>query len=267
MTVLQTPSVHAAHDFQQTPPRLISNPDGAIRLLLVDDDDDYREVVSSELMDHGFSVTDFADGPAVIEYFQRAQTADVLLLDWNLPSIAGIDLVPVLRSKGVLAPVIILTAMAGAEREVEALERGAIDFVDKSRGVPVLAKRVHLILGTKAPQACLSDGGDFENGALLLRTLLCRAYWRGQDLNLTISEFNIVHKLATSAGDHLSYRAIYDCVHHCGFIAGSGEDGYRTNVRSSIKRIRNKFRSADPEFDEIENFPGFGYRWKVKPQA
>jgi len=50
-------------------------------------------------------------------------------------------------------------------------------------------------------------------------------------------------------------------LHHVGFIAGSGEHGYRTNVRSSIKRIRNKFRLIDPEFAEIENYPSFGYRW------
>jgi two-component system response regulator ChvI len=50
-------------------------------------------------------------------------------------------------------------------------------------------------------------------------------------------------------------------VHRTGFIAGSGEDGFRANVRSSVKRIRNKFRSIDADFSEIENFPAFGYSW------
>ncbi len=40
-----------------------------------------------------------------------------------------------------------------------------------------------------------------------------------------------------------------------------GSDGFRANVRSFIKRIRKKFRDADPEFEEIDNYPGFGYRW------
>jgi two-component system response regulator ChvI len=65
----------------------------------------------------------------------------------------------------------------------------------------------------------------------------------------------------------VTYRAIYDCVHHAGFIAGSGEDGFRTNVRSSIKRIRIKFRTMDAEFSEIENFPAFGYRWRTASAA
>ena len=47
-----------------------------------------------------------------------------------------------------------------------------------------------------------------------------------------------------------------------GFVAGSGPDGYRANVRTFMKRIRQKFRELDEDFDEIENYPGFGYRWR-----
>jgi two-component system response regulator ChvI len=44
-------------------------------------------------------------------------------------------------------------------------------------------------------------------------------------------------------------------------MAGDGDVGYRTNVRAFIKRIRQKFKDADPDFSQIENYPGFGYRW------
>ncbi len=87
------------------------------------------------------------------------------------------------------------------------------------------------------------------------------------DVDLTLTEYNIVHRLAEQIGDYVSYRAIYDCVHHAGFIAGNGDDGYRTNVRSSMKRIRNKFRAIDADFVEIENFPAFGYRWRNAPET
>ena len=76
-----------------------------------------------------------------------------------------------------------------------------------------------------------------------------------------VTEFKIVHTLAAHVGSYVSYRAVYDCMHYVGFIAGSGENGYRTNVRSCIKRIRNKFRAIDPEFAEIQNYQSFGYRW------
>ena len=67
---------------------------------------------------------------------------------------------------------------------------------------------------------------------------------------------------AGRAGRDVSYREIYDLVRGEGFRAGSGEQGYRANVRALIKRIRQKFRDVDPTFDLIENYPGFGYRWR-----
>ena len=71
-----------------------------------------------------------------------------------------------------------------------------------------------------------------------------------------------VYLLASNVGRYVTYRTIYDRLHYEGFIAGSGTDGYRGNVRSAIKRIRNKFCSFDPTFDKIENYSGFGYCWK-----
>jgi hypothetical protein len=90
--------------------------------------------------------------------------------------------------------------------------------------------------------------------------LLC--YWNDVDLNLTLGEYNIVHLLASKPGNFVTYRAVYDRLRHEGFIAGCGVDGYRANVRSAIRRIRNKFRALDPTFDKIENSTGFGYCWK-----
>jgi two-component system response regulator ChvI len=59
----------------------------------------------------------------------------------------------------------------------------------------------------------------------------------------------------------VTYRAIYDRVHYEGFIGGGGENGYRTNVRGIVKRMRKKFLQCDETFAEIDNFVGLGYRW------
>ena len=84
-------------------------------------------------------------------------------------------------------------------------------------------------------------------------------------MNLTVTEYNIVRMLAASVGEHATYRALYDCVHRAGFIACAGDNGFSTNVRSAMRRIRDKFRAVDANFDEIENYPPFGYRWKAPP--
>jgi two-component system response regulator ChvI len=68
--------------------------------------------------------------------------------------------------------------------------------------------------------------------------------------------------LAAKAGVDVSYREIYNTVQAEGFIAGQGAEGYRTNVRALIKRIRRKFTEADAGFAALENYPGFGYRWR-----
>ena len=232
-----------------------------IRLIFVDDDDDYREAARGELMDLGFSVEDFSDGATMLASVMDGIDADVIVLDWNLPSLPGIDLLPQLRRQGIRLPVIFLTGKTSPVYENLALDRGALDFVDKSRGVPILAKRLRLLVEPAKRPAELEVDETLHCGRLRLKPRIGRAYWDDADINLTLTEFNIVRLLASNIGNHVTYRAVYDCMHHVGFIAGSGENGYRTNVRSSIKRIRNKFRIIDPNFAEIENYPSFGYRW------
>jgi two-component system response regulator ChvI len=61
------------------------------------------------------------------------------------------------------------------------------------------------------------------------------------------------------------FRLDHDGIHYAGFVAGSGEHGYNTNVRSLLKRIRRKFLAVDPGFSEIENMLGVGYRWRDPP--
>jgi len=85
--------------------------------------------------------------------------------------------------------------------------------------------------------------------------------FNGTPIDLTLTEFKIVALLALRAGEDVSYREIYDVVHSKGFAAGYGSEGYRANVRTFIKRIRQKFHDVDPEFEPIHNDAGFGYRW------
>jgi two-component system response regulator ChvI len=77
-----------------------------------------------------------------------------------------------------------------------------------------------------------------------------------------MTEFKIVALLALRTGEDVSYREIYDLVHGKDFTSGYGDEGYRPNVRTFIKRIRRKFHDVDPGFTHIQNYPGFGYRYR-----
>jgi two-component system response regulator ChvI len=235
--------------------------DRRVRIVFVEDDDDFREVASGELGDYGFDVTAFRDGTGLAEFLAGDHEIEIVVLDWNLPRISGIDLLPQLRRRGVEIPVVFLTGRTLPDYEKLAFDRGALDFVDKSRGIPILARRLRLIADRTTKSDGSAQDGNFHCGRLLLKPAISRAFWDDADLNLTVTEFKIVHLLASNVGSFVSYRAVYDCMHYEGFIAGSGENGYRTNVRSCIKRIRNKFRAIDPDFAEIDNYQSFGYRW------
>ncbi|MGH6975910.1 MAG: response regulator transcription factor, partial [Stellaceae bacterium] len=217
----------------------VASPGGArVRLVLVDDDSDYREAASAELDELAFEVVAFATGEEMLEYFAQNNDADIIVLDWKLPGGLGIDLLPKLHDRGIRSPVVFLSGMPATAYESAALDRGALDFVDKARGVPILAKRIRLILDSRRRAGETPAKSALACGKLTLRPELNRAFWDNRDVNLTVTEFNIVHLMVAHAGEHVTYRSIYDCVHHAGFVAGNGDEGYRTNVRSSIKRIR-----------------------------
>ena len=235
----------------------------AVRVLLIEDDEDYREALAEDLSDRGFSVRSFADGASFLQSLDAAVDADVVLLDWRLPQTSGIDLLPQIRRLGIRLPIVLLTGRSLAKYESLAFERGASDFVDKSRGVDVLAKRLKRTVEAAAgPIAASRAEKSMVLGKLVLKPSVSRAYWNQVDVGLTVGEFKLVDFLASNAGRYMTYRAIYDCMHYAGFVAGSGVYGYRTNVRSCIKRIRIKFHACDPDFDGIWNYTGFGYCWK-----
>ena len=73
--------------------------------------------------------------------------------------------------------------------------------------------------------------------------------------------------MAERAGADVDYRDIYDVVRSESFVAGHGEHGYRANVRAMVKRIRRKFTDIDPGFAALDNYPGFGYRWRSRDRS
>ena len=234
----------------------------SLRIVVVDDDDYYRESIAEELIEREFGVTGFADAKSMLEYFRTGGSADVLVIDWRLGAESGLNVLKRARHSGLAMPIIVLTGVATTTYESVAFDHGASDFVDKSRGADILAKRIRRVVDRRKVDAGLPVDEDITIGKLRLRPQVSRACWNNVDVNLTVTEFNILKLLSANVGEYVSYRAIYDCVRCSGFVAGSGEDGYRTNVRSSMKRIRNKFRAVDDAFAEIENFPAFGSRWR-----
>ena len=232
-------------------------------IVLVDDDALYREAVSAELADRGFDVTCFGDAASLLKGIEDGATADIVLLDWALPGMSGLELLGRLREQEMAPPIVFLTGYSEVERELQALGRGAVDFIDKARGVEVLVYRLRVIIEARRHTPAEAKPQIERHGDLSLRSLTARAFWKGRDIGLTTTEYKILVTLVSHTGQSQTYRRIYDIAHYAGFIAGSGEGGHKTNVRSLIKRIRRKFLTIDPNFSEIENLPSIGYRWRA----
>jgi two-component system, OmpR family, response regulator ChvI len=249
---------------------LVSEPD-AIRVLLIEDGVIDRGLLAQELSKQGFAVRELSSLPGAPN---AASDADVIVLHCGRADGSSIDLLLKLRRRAVEVPIVLLTDKALPAHECLALDKGAVDVICKSRGSEVLARRLKAVVRTfgrtdqPRPDECMAEAGQVAQtqsmicGNLLSRPDVSRAYWKDADLGLTLGEYNILHLLALNVGRFVTYRAIYDRLHYEGFIAGSGADGYRANVRSAIRRIRKKFRSIDPTFGKIESYSGFGYCWK-----
>jgi two-component system response regulator ChvI len=243
----------------------MTEPGQLIRVLHVEDDPNYREALADQLAEHGFVVSGFADATSLADGLALAHDADIILLDWDLPGVSGIELLVELRLCGVNLPVAFLTGYGFTDQENLAFEKGAVDFIDKARGVEVLARRLRRLVSPAKLAA--PPPANLVCGKLTLNPQVGRAYWNGSDVGLTMSEYNIVLLLASTPGRWVTYRTIYDRVHYEGFMAGSGEDGFRTNVRGIIRRLRKKFIQCDKTFAHIQNFVGIGYRWATPTPA
>jgi two-component system response regulator ChvI len=243
------------------PPALLASASepNAIRVLLIEDGVIDRGFLTDELSKQGFAVQTVASLPGAPD---AARDADVIVLHCDRAKNSSIELLGKLHRLGFNVPVVLLTGQALPAHECLALDKGAVDVIRKSQGSEVLVRRLKGVVKAFKRTDQLRSDRTMICGKLLLRPDVSRAYWKDADLDLTLGEYNIVHLLVSNVGKYITYRAVYDRLRHEGFIAGDGVDGYRANVRSAIKRIRNKFRALDLTFDEIENYAGFGYCWK-----
>ena len=232
------------------------------KVVLVEDDDMLRPLLAGNLEQAGYDVVEFADGKTALGMLGRQDRgADLLILDWELPGMTGLDLLRQLRCQGIVTPALFFTSHNDTLYEEAALGCGAVDFVDKTRSFAILLKRIELILSRRT--GANDDGPSPKHhqvGHLTLDAPNHTVQWQGTKVELTFGEFRVVEHLVQAQRD-VTYREIYDVLRGESFMAGEGPEGHRANVRALIKRIREKFCAVDPDFTEIANFPGFGYRW------
>jgi two-component system response regulator ChvI len=114
------------------------------QIVLVDDDELFRETLRFKLIEEGYEVASFSSGNGALEHFAAGGSADVVVLDWRMPGMNGLEVLRRLRRAGSTTPVIFFTVLSEDIYEDAALESGAVDFIDKSRRLSILLKRLRL---------------------------------------------------------------------------------------------------------------------------
>ncbi|MHC4818178.1 MAG: sigma-54-dependent transcriptional regulator [Planctomycetota bacterium] len=138
----------------------MSPPGEARRVLLVDDDDTFRRVMSAELERRGHTVISAPNGEAALAQADAAD-ADVILLDLRLPDIDGIDVLKRLRDREVAAGVVVLTGHGAIETAIEAIRLGAYDYLEKPcpvEQVEMAIRKTHEHLALQRRERVLHDG-------------------------------------------------------------------------------------------------------------
>jgi two-component system response regulator ChvI len=233
-----------------------------IRILLIETASSPRDGLVRNLSSQGFDVCKPDEGNPLADAADMDVDAAVIVVggDRIRARTSGIDVLASLRRQGANIPLLFVAGQATSVDDFRFIGSRTIDFATP-REIG-LAERLRAVIRAFKNTGAFGRAGVMDCGHLRLRSDINRAYWRDVDLDLTVGEYRIVQLLASHAGRTLSYRAIYDSVHYEGFIAGSGPEGYRANVRSTVKRIRHKFLTHDQSFDAIVNAPRYGYGWR-----
>jgi len=160
------------------------------RILLVEDDPKLAKFIESELTLEGYHVTVAPNG---LDGLTLARTAepDLLILDWMLPGISGLDICLRLRSTGVQVPIIMLTAKDEVPDRVTGLNAGADDYVTKPFSMEELLARVKARLRRTQP----NDPDQLEFEDLILNGLTREVYRGNQLIELTAKEFDLLEFL------------------------------------------------------------------------
>tara|TARA_B100001989_G_scaffold253271_1_gene239444 strand:- start:1809 stop:2519 length:711 start_codon:yes stop_codon:yes gene_type:complete len=231
------------------------------KIILVDDDRNILTSVSMALEAEGFDVETFNDGESGLGGILKGKP-DMAILDIKMPRMDGIEVLSKLRETSQI-PVIFLTSKDDEIDQVIGLRMGADDYITKPFSQRLLLERIKVLLrrqdimnGAESEVKEEKSDETIKYGDLYLDDSRHLCTWKGQPVNLTVTEYLLVKSLAIRPGHVRNRDQLIDMAY--------GENIYvddRT-VDSHIKRVRKKFKKIDDDFDRIETLYGIGYRYR-----
>jgi DNA-binding response OmpR family regulator len=204
-----------------------------MHILIVEDESPLAQTLSRHFTEEGYKASSANNGKEALQ-FVESQKFDVILLDWKMPKMNGIDFLKYLRDSGNDTPVILLTALSRVANKIEALELGADDYITKPFSFDELHARVKAV--TRRSQT-MNQALNF--GEITLDLSARKVRTKNQtEIKLTEKEFDLLKYLITNKGTILSKEQLCLAVWELNFVPP-------TNIcEATIKNLRKKLEDS-----------------------
>lgn len=216
-------------------------------ILVAEDDDILRALIVEALKTQGFTLREAADGASALDV-ALATSADLFILDRNLPRLDGLEVLRRLRARDVRTPAMFLTAIGDLHERVRGLDAGADDYLVKPFAIEELLARVRALV--RRPPAIVAD--RVACGPLRLDMTNWRVFLEDTELELTAQDVMLLAHFLRRPGQVFTREALLDQL-------GAGDDITPAAVEHAVSRLRKKLEAAGAK-DVIETVRGVGYR-------
>ena len=223
----------------------------ALKVHVIEDEIEIRELMALHLSRQGYQVVESGSSEEALEKI-KAQTFDLLILDWMLPGISGVEFLDRLRTLRLNPKVLMVTAKSEPQDIVFGLEKGADDYLTKPFDPSVFLARVKVLLRRASTAEQAQNLFDLDGLKINFETY--EVYLKGQQLHLTPSEYKLLAILVQSHGRVLTRDQLIERVQ------GEGISVTGRTVDTHIFGLRKKLAEWS---DHIDTIRGIGYRFKA----
>ena len=222
------------------------------RVLVVEDEESYREALAYMLRKEGFDVIEAADGTAGLAEYDRAG-ADIVLLDLMMPGLPGTEVCRQLRLRGPV-PVIMVTARDSEIDKVVGLELGADDYVTKPFSHRELVARIRAVLRRGQDVELVPD--VVEAGGVRMDVERHEVAVDGQPVRLALKEFELLEMLLRNAGRVMTRGQLIDRIWGADYV------GDTKTLDVHVKRLRAKLETDPGNPEHLLTVRGLGYKFE-----
>lgn len=220
------------------------------KILIIEDDTDLANMLKTLFTHKGYTVDVLHNGLDAINHL-RTYKYDILIIDWGLPGISGVEVCRQFRSSGGLTPIMFLTGKVAIKDKIDGFDSGADDYVTKPFHMEELPPRVRALL--RRPQTTLHD--QLSHKDIVLDSSRRTVMKSGEYITLTKREFLVLEFFMRNPDQVYSYETLLNR------IWPSSSEATTLALRTIVKRLRLKI---DPDGLMFRTIHGVGYILETK---